>query len=72
MSYKNLNQWNVYNFKTKRIHLLKNVRFNEKSSYYELDSTFSKCLKEKEEEDEVEEDEIWTKKKNQQMNLFFC
>ena len=41
----------------KRIHLSKNVRFHEKSNYYELDSAFSKCLK-KEKEDEVEEDEI--------------
>ena len=71
MSYENSNQWNVYNFKTKRIHLSKNVRFDEKNNYYELDSAFSKCLEEKEKKDEIEKNEIWTKKENQQINLFF-
>ena len=63
MNYEGSNQWNVYNFKMKRIHLSKNVWFDEKNNYYELNSTLSKYLK-KEKKDEIEKDEIWTKKKD--------
>ena len=42
---------------------MKDVRFDEKNNYYELDSASSECLK-KEKKDEVEENEIWTKKEN--------
>ena len=65
MSYEDLNQWNIYNSRTKRIHLLKNVRFNEKSSYYKHNSAFSKCLEKEKEDNEVEMSEIWTEEEDQ-------
>ena len=54
MSYEDSNQWNIYNSKTKRIHLSRNVRFDKKSNYYEHDSALFECLKKEEKNDEVE------------------
>ena len=58
MSYKDLNQSNIYNFRTKRVHLLRDIRFDEKSNYYEHDSTFSECLKKEKKDDKIEMNEI--------------
>ena len=70
MNYEGSNQWNIYNSKTKRIHLTRNVRFDEKNNYYKFDSASLECLKKKK-ENEIKKNEIWTKKENQQMNIFF-
>ena len=58
MNYEDSNQWNIYNLRTKRVHLSRDVRFNEKSNYYEHDSALSECLKEEKEDDEIEMNEI--------------
>ena len=71
MSYENLNQWNIYDFRTKCVYLIKDVRFNEKNSYYEHDLALFEYLKEKEKDDEIDINEIWTEEKDQQMNIFF-
>ena len=71
MNYEDLNQWNLYNSRTKRVHLLKDVWFDEKSNYYKHNSASFECLKEKKEDDEIEMNEIWTKEEDQQMNIFF-
>ena len=34
VEYDETNQWKIYNLKTKRIHLFRNVRFDEKHNYY--------------------------------------
>ena len=71
MSYEDLNQWNIYNSKTKRVNLLRDVRFDEKSNYYEHDSAFSEYWKEEKKDDEIEISEIWTEEEDQQMNILF-
>ena len=71
MSYEDLNQWNIYNLRTKRVYLSRDVRFNEKSNYYEHDSASSECLKKEKKDDEIEMNEIWTEEEDQQMNIFF-
>ena len=58
MSYKDLNQWNIYNFKTKRVYLSRDVRFDQKSNYYEHDSASSEYLKKEKEDDKIEMNEI--------------
>ena len=65
MNYEDLNQWNIYNFRTKRVHLSRDVRFDEMSNYYEHDSAFFECLKEEKEDDKIEMSEIWTEEKDQ-------
>ena len=65
MSYEDSNQWNIYNFRTKRVHLSRDVRFDEKNNYYEHDSAFSECLKKEKENDEIEMSEIWTEEEDQ-------
>ena len=57
MNYEDLNQWNIYNLKTKRVHLSRDVRFDEKNNYYEHDSTLSECLKEEKENDKIKMNE---------------
>ena len=71
ISYEDLNQWNIYNFRTKRVHLSKNVRFDKKSNYYKHNSALFKCLKKEKENDEIKMSEIWTEEKDQQMNILF-
>ena len=71
MSYEDSNQWNIYNLRTKRVHLSRDVRFDEKSNYYEHDSASSECLKEEKKDNEIEISEIWTEEEDQQMNIFF-
>ena len=58
VNYEDLNQWKIYNSRTKRVHLLRNVRFNEKNSYYEHNSASSECLEEKKKDDKIEMNEI--------------
>ena len=71
MSYEDLNQWNIYNFRTKRVQILRDVRFDEKSNYYEHDSAFSEYLEKEKEDDKIEMNEIWTEEEDQQMNILF-
>ena len=71
VSYEDLNQWNIYNLRTKRVHLSKDVRFDKKNNYDKHNLSSSECLKRKEENDEIEINEIWTEEEDQQINIFF-
>ena len=54
-------------FLNKKVHTLRNVRFDEKENYYEIDSLSSQCIiKESKEEKEIKQ--IWTELENEKMN----
>ena len=66
VEYDETNQWKIYNFKTKRIHLSRDVRFDEKHNYYSNEGLeTSECF-----EDEFDEKnvvEFWTKKNDEKL-----
>ena len=54
VDYKDRNQWKIYNFLNKKVHISRDVRFDEKENYYEIGSSPSEYLiKESEEEEKM-------------------
>ena len=64
VEYDETNQWKIYNLKTKRIHFFRDVRFDEKHSYYNNEGLETlECLEN--EFDEKNVVEFWTKKNDE-------
>ena len=67
INYEDRNQWKIYNFLNKKMHILRDVRFDEKENYYKTDSSFSQCIIEESEKKE-EMKHIWTESEDEKMN----
>ena len=66
VGYGGTNQWKVYNPKTKRVHLSRDVRFDEKHSYYSNDGIGPPdCLEDESDEEDVAE--FWTDKDDERL-----
>ena len=64
--YGGTNQWKVYNPKTKRIYLSRDVRFDEKYSYYSNDGIGAPdCFEEESDEEDIAE--FWTDKDDEKL-----
>ena len=48
VDYEKNNQWKIYDSIIKKVHLFKNVKFDENYNYYDVDTTLSKDFNEKE------------------------
>ena len=66
VDYEGHNQWKIYNFLDKKVHTSRDVRFDEKGSYYEADSSPPQCIIEEPEEEE-EMGQIWTESEDEEM-----
>ena len=55
VGYNSENQWKIYDPRTKRIHLTRDVKFDEMYSYYQNDPEPPRCLEIDENEHELEE-----------------
>ena len=60
VNYANNNQWKIYNSRTRKIHIIRNVRFDENYSYYDQDHRAFSDLHEH--NDELEVNEFWHSK----------
>ena len=58
VEYNSENQWKIYDFRTKRIHLAKDVKFDEMNFYFQTDSKSFRFL-EIRDENENELEEFW-------------
>jgi hypothetical protein len=67
VGYGGLNQWKIYNPRTKRVHLSRDVRFDEKASYYTPDLAAPECTKN--DFDEENMGHIWTKGDDDEMSI---
>ena len=70
VEYNSENQWKIYDPRTKRIHLTRDVKFDEMYSYYQNDSESSRCL-EIRDENEYELEEFWTSKNDMFLRKFY-
>ena len=66
VGYESHNQWKIYNPLNKKVHTSRDVRFDEKGSYYEADSSPPQCIIEEPEEEE-EMGQIWTESEDEEM-----
>ena len=66
VGYEGHNQWKIYNSLNKKVHTSRDVRFDEKGSYYETDSSPPQCIIEKSKEEEMKQ--IWTESEDEEMN----
>ena len=54
IDYESHNQWKIYNFLNKKMYISRDVRFDEKESYYKTDSSPPQCIiKKSEKEKEI-------------------
>ena len=67
IDYENHNQWKIYNFLNKKVHTSRNVRFDEKESYYEIDSSSSQYIIEESKKEEKMK-QIWIESEDEKMN----
>ena len=68
IDYENRNQWKIYNFLNKKLHISRDVRFDEKKSYYETNLSSSQCIIKKSKEEEKEMKHIWIESENEKMS----
>ena len=57
VDYEKNNQWKIYDSIIKKMHLIRNVKFDENYNYYDVDTTSSKNLNE---EELLEIEEFWS------------
>ena len=67
IDYESRNQWKIYNFLNKKMHISRDVRFDEKKSYYEIDSSSSQCIIEESKEKEEKIKQIWIELKDEEI-----
>ena len=67
VDYKSRNQWKIYNLLNKKMHISRDVRFDEKKNYYEINSSFPQYIIEKSKE-EKEMKQIWIESEDEKMN----
>ena len=66
VGYEGHNQWKIYNLLNKKVHTSRDVRFDEKESYYETDSSPPQCIIEESEEEEMKQ--IWIESEDKKMS----
>ena len=69
VNYANNNQWKIYNSRTRRIHVIKNVRFDENYSYYDQNHRISSNFYKH--NDEFEINEFWHSKNDDWFDFEF-
>ena len=67
VDYEDHNQWKIYNLLNKKVHTSRDVRFDEKESYYKTDPSPSQYIIEKSEKKE-EMKQIWIESKDEKIS----